>query len=170
MKVRFDLKKVIIIFGCLLILSGFNVVSFAEDEPDKKQVKEPAADSIAKVEDNKTSDKFVAYYFHSTKRCFTCKKLEAYAGEAFSSGFAEELADSTLVWQPINYDEKENKHFIKDYKLYTKALILSRIRDGEEIDWVNLENIWQLVGNKEKYIEYVQAVTRKFMDSGIKDE
>lgn len=164
------MKRVLIIFGCLLLLVGFSTIGYTEDEPDKKQVKEPATDSIAKAEDNKTSDKFVAYYFHSTKRCFTCKKLEAYAGEAFSAGFAEELADSALVWQPINYDKKENKHFIKDYKLYTKALILSRVRDGQEVDWVDLKNIWQLVGNKEKYIEYVQAATRKFMDSEVKDE
>lgn len=170
MKVRFDMKKALIIFGCLLLLIGFKTTGFAEDEPAGKQVKEPVTDSIAKTEDNKTSDKFFAYYFHSTKRCFTCKKLEAYAGEAFTAGFAKELADSTLVWQPINYDEKENKHFIKDYKLYTKALILSRVRDSQEVDWVNLENIWQLVGNKEKYIEYVQAATRKFMDSEVKDE
>ena len=82
-----------------------------------------------------------ATYLHGTLRCATCRKLEAYSEEALKTAFQEELNDSSLVWRTINYDEKENEHYLKDYSLYTKALILSRVKDGSELEWKNLSKI-----------------------------
>ena len=130
-----------------------------------------AADTTISHKDNSNrGEYFVAYYFHGDKRCATCKKLEAYSGEAFESGFQKELKDSLLIWKPVNYDERENKHFINDYNLYTKTLILSKIKDGEEVEWKDLDRIWKLVGNKDKYIEYIQSETRNFISRADNDE
>ena len=162
-------KKLLALALVFLIAFTFVVVYSGNKEEaqpsDNKKVK-PVEEKI----DVTPGDKIYARYMYGTKRCATCKKLEAFAKEAIETGFVAQLKDSILVWQPINYDEKENKHYIDDYKLYTKALILSRVRDGKEIDWVNLENIWKLVNNKDKYIEYVQVATRKFMTDKVKDE
>lgn len=127
-------------------------------------------DSLKQEVTAEPSAMVIATYFHGDRRCSTCRKLEAYSHEALETGFTEELDDSTLIWRTVNYDRNENKHFLRDYKLYTKSLILSRVAGGEEIGWKNLDKIWELVRNKEEYISYVQGETRKFMESSDSDE
>jgi hypothetical protein len=111
------------------------------------------------------TDIVYASYFHGDQRCPTCMKLEAYSSEAIQSGFEKEVKDSLLVFRTVNWDREENAHYIDDYQLYTKALILSRVRDGKEIAWLNLDSIWQYVGDKDTFIKYVQAHSRAFIDT-----
>lgn len=141
-------------------------------QPGEDVISREAAseDSVRQDNISEQSDTIIATYFHGDRRCATCRKLEAYSREAFETGFAEELRDSTLVWRTINYDRAENGHFLKDYELYTKSLILSRTSDGQEIGWKNLDKIWELVRNKEDYIKYVQSETRKFIESSGSNE
>lgn len=106
----------------------------------------------------------IAYYFHGDRRCATCQKLEAYSHEAIETGFADRLNDSTLVWRVINFEQADNEHFAKDYELYSQAVILSRVVDGKEVGWVNLDQIWTLVGDKEKFVAYIQAETDRFLN------
>jgi len=154
------LKK-IIIFAAILFM--FQLLSISAQ--DTVEIKKVIKTDTALIADDSTHVKeyFVAYYFHGDKRCMTCKKLESFSEEAFTAGFQKELEDSILIWRTVNYDKKDNKHFIDDYQLYTKALVLSRIKDGKEMEWKNLDKIWQKVGNQEDYIKYVQSETRKFI-------
>lgn len=102
------------------------------------------------------SQKVIAYYFHGTKRCPTCLKMEAYADEAIKSGFSEAMKQGGLEWRVVNTDEPANKHFLSDYQLYTKALVIVKVQDGKQTEWKNLEKIWDLVGEKDDFIKYVQ--------------
>jgi hypothetical protein len=52
---------------------------------------------------------------------------------------------------------------VKDYGLFTQSLILSRVVDGKEVEWKNLDQIWKLVGDKEQYLTYVTSETRNFL-------
>jgi len=126
----------------------------------------------AKIDKQETAapekTQIIAYYFHGDQRCATCIKLESYSREALEDGFEEKMGDSTIVFTMVNYDQKENKHYIDDYKLYTKALILSKVSGGKEIEWVNLDKIWQLVRDKDKYLEYVRTETENFMNKTSK--
>lgn len=104
--------------------------------------------------------KVVAYYFHTNTRCSTCQKIEAYSHEAIEEGFKTELKNGTLELRIVNYEEPENRHFIKDYKLVTKSLILVNMVDGVEMDWTNLKLVWQLTKNKEAFLNYVRKEVR----------
>ena len=105
----------------------------------------------------------VAYYFHGNLRCRTCQTIEAYSEEAIRSEFADELASGHLVWRVINTDEPENRHFVKDFELVTKSLVLTEYREGEVTRWENLKQVWQLVRDKEQFLDYVHSSTRKFL-------
>lgn len=118
-----------------------------------------AADSTATP-----ARQIVAYYFHTTFRCPSCKKIEAYSGEAINDGFPSELADSRLQWLPVNTDEKENEHFVKDFKLYTKSLVLVEMRDGAVVRWQNLPKVWELIGDKPAFLKYVRDEVNAFLD------
>jgi hypothetical protein len=37
------------------------------------------------------------------------------------------------------------------------------VRDGQQEQWKNLEEIWKLVDNKDAYLAYVQRETRGFL-------
>lgn len=99
----------------------------------------------------------VAYYFHGNMRCSTCHKLEQYSKEAIEVNFKDELQSEKLEFKVVNVEDKGNEHYAKDYQLYTKSLILSLVKDSKEIKWINLNKIWEYVGNKEKFINYVKA-------------
>jgi hypothetical protein len=146
-----------------LILS-ITIVSGAQDNATEESGELQSADSLAQSVPQSDSEFIIAYYLHGTRRCATCLKLEAFSLEALQKGFAEELSDSSIVWQVVNYDLKENQHYLKDYNLYTKSLILSRVRNGREVQWKNLDRIWELVHDKDKFINYVQAETSAFIN------
>ena len=105
----------------------------------------------------------VAYYFHTTYRCATCRAIEAYSREAIEAAFAEDIAAGRLVIRTVNIEVKGNEHFVKDYSLYTKALVLVNEVRGKKPQWKNLEKVWQLVQDKPKFLRYVQAETRGFL-------
>jgi len=106
----------------------------------------------------------VAYYFHGNKRCSTCRKLEAYSEEAISGGFAAELESGEIQWRTVNTDESANAHFVTDFELVTKSLVLVEFRDGEIVRWQNLKLIWQLVREKDGFITYVREGTKEFLE------
>jgi hypothetical protein len=103
-----------------------------------------------------SAQKILAYYFHGTQRCPTCRKLEAYSAEAIEKGFGEALKQGQLEWRVVNVDEPLNKHFVKDYQLYTKSLVIVKMQGGKQVEWKNLEKIWELVGEKDDFVRYVQ--------------
>lgn len=99
--------------------------------------------------------KVIAYYFHGSARCPTCHKMEKYAKEAIENSFPNELDNGTLVFKTVNVEEKSNKHFINEYKLYTKALVISQIENSKEVRHKNLTKIWEYVRDKDRFFEYV---------------
>ena len=111
----------------------------------------------------KPGDRVIAYYFYGKVRCTTCRTLEAYAQEALQTGFPQALAEGRLEWRPVNVDTPEHHHFVADYQLAFRSLVLARVRDGQQEQWKNLEEIWKLVDNKDAYLAYVQRETRGFL-------
>jgi hypothetical protein len=114
----------------------------------------PTADSPLKV---------VAYYFHVTVRCATCRAIENYSREAIERGFTKELKEGTVEWRPVNVQLPENRHFIRDYQLFTRSLVLAKMRGGKQVEWRNLEKVWELVGTKGEFLKYVQSNVRAYL-------
>ena len=117
------------------------------------------------VGDNKeapASQVWVTYYYTSY-RCPTCMKLETYSRQAVEGGFPDEIEKGQVVFRTLNLDEPENSRFVDEYKLVTKSLIVSLNRKGREVKWKNLPDIWKLVGDQEKFEEYVRRETQSFL-------
>jgi len=98
-----------------------------------------------------------AYYFHGNFRCPTCKKMEQYSREAIEQNFAAQLKSGVVVFQPINIDESENEHFVQDYQLVTRSLVLVKYENGKQTAWKNLPSIWQKVGDQQAFFDYVKS-------------
>ncbi|MCD4783560.1 MAG: nitrophenyl compound nitroreductase subunit ArsF family protein [Candidatus Eremiobacteraeota bacterium] len=115
----------------------------------------PSPGSNDENNNQKKNDKIIVYYFHGNVRCATCKKIEALTKKTLRTKFADELKDENVEWKVVNVDNAENKHFVTDYKLHTRSVVLSDIKNGEEMRWKNLEKVWELVGNEEKFSKYI---------------
>jgi len=110
-----------------------------------------------------SSGKVIVYYFHGTFRCPTCHKLEQYSKEVIETNFKDTLTSGKLEFKVINVEDKGNEHYASDYRLYTKSLILSLVKDGKEIKWKNLDKIWEYVSNKQRFIDYVKSGVADFL-------
>jgi len=106
----------------------------------------------------------IAYYFHRTARCWTCRALESNAREAIQRDLAHELAKGRVTIQAVNVEEPGNRHYIERYQLVGPSLVLSYRQDGKEVRWKNLDKIWALIRNPAEYQAYVAAEVRSFMD------
>ena len=118
----------------------------------------PAADAV--------TDGVVVFYFHGNVRCTTCRTIEAYAHDAIHTGFAGELDDGALSWRVVNVDEPENEHFVQDFQLVTRSVVLAELHDGKVVRFTNLDKVWQLVRNRDDFVDYIQNETREFLGEG----
>lgn len=96
------------------------------------------------------------YYFHGNKRCFTCNKIETLAKAAVNAGFADDIKSGAVVFKSVNVDESENQHFIKDFELTNRCVV---VQSGTKFE--RLEKVWELVGNEPEFTKYVQQGVEK---------
>ena len=119
--------------------------------------------SPATAEEASTGGAVTAYYFHGTFRCPTCHKLEQYSKEAIECNFKDALISGKLAFKVVNVENKGNEHYGNDYKLYTKSVVLSLTKDGKELRSKNLDKIWEYVGDKDRYENYVRDEVAAFL-------
>lgn len=119
---------------------------------------EPTKSYFASVDEG-----VVVYYFYNSVRCPTCMKFESYTEEILQNTFAEEMKEGNIVWKMVNTDEPNNKHFMSDYGLYTKSIVLVKISQGKQVKWKNLDKIWELVGDKDTFVKYIRDEVREYL-------
>lgn len=110
-------------------------------------------------------NRVVVTYFYTDVRCPSCIKIETYAKEAVERDFASGLKSGTVEWRAINTDTRGNEHFLTDYQLFTKSVIVSQITGGKEDRWKNLPEVWPLLGKKAKFQDYVTREVRAYTEA-----
>jgi len=103
------------------------------------------------------------FYLHGNTRCPTCRTIEAYAQEAVQAGFADELESGKITWQVVNYESPGNEHFATDYEVVAPNVVLAMFKDGKQVKWKGLPEVWEHVGDKPAYLAFVQASLREFL-------
>jgi hypothetical protein len=108
--------------------------------------------------------KIVVFYFYGNRRCFSCKKIEALTAAAIKEGFSQEIEKGVLEFKPVNIETPGNQHFIKDYRLYSKSVIVSdMVKDSEE-RWKNLQRVWELLYREGAFKGYIQEEIREYLN------
>jgi hypothetical protein len=129
--------------------------------PESQPVKKPSAKqdketTLPLPEMKPQNAKVIAYYFHGTFRCTTCQNIEKYSKEAIEHYFPNELKNGKIEFKPLNVEETENRHYIQDYQLFSRALVISLVKQDKEVTWKNLSDVWKHVRNKDKFFQYVK--------------
>lgn len=154
----------LIFFGGFIAFGGNNATAGDKKATPITKMEASKDAKASEVQQKQESAKIIAYYFHGNVRCPTCIKLEEYSGEAINQGFSNEIKNGRLEFKSLNVDEETNSHYIKDYSLVSRSLVLSKIENGKEVKWKNLDMIWNLVRDHDKFMEYVKTETKKMME------
>ena len=168
-------KKVVTWFLLAIVAAGFvfavvrtasehgSSVAEKSDSGYKSLSDKPVPRPLAELVEKNTD---VVCYFMNSQRCSNCYKIEAYTKQAVDDNFSGEIENGSLSWIIINVDEPENRRYIEDYGLYTKSVVLVRVRDGKEAEWKNLDQVWSLLGNKDRFQAYITDEVGSFLENG----
>lgn len=128
-----------------------------------KQVGSTVKSSVKESIEKPLDPTVVVYYFHGNTRCYTCKRIEALAQEAVKNSFTEDLESGRVIFQSVNVETPANEHFVNDYQLATRSLVLVRFSGGKQVRWKNLDRVWTLVRDPDAYDRYVADETRQML-------
>ncbi len=175
-------KKAVAMILILFVLASLAYLLFEEKKPDQSNpagtvINAPSqgGEEKAAVSGNshngdnsplpltgEKNGKLIVYYFYNNVRCESCLKIEKYTKSALEEKFSAQLKDGDMEWQMVNVDEPENKHFVNDYKLITKSVVLSEVKDGKEISHKNLDKVWELLGDEDIFRKYIKDEINDF--------
>lgn len=158
------IAKAIAVFAgiALLWVGGYLLANAGDVTTDLPS----AGSTTAAITDSATikPHKVMAYYFHGNVRCATCRRIEAFTREAIDSGFVTDLKSGDLEFRAVNIDSSQNKHFVNDYQLYTRSVVLTDLHQGKQTRWKNLDKVWMLSGKKAEFMKYIQSEVSAFLD------
>jgi hypothetical protein len=157
-------RMVIAIVACIGVL--FSLVLFARSGRTPVSSSANSPSTAPKTADQIKHSKIIAYYFHGTVRCMTCRKIESLSHDVVAADFAAQLKTGDLEWQVVNVDLPENQHFITDYQLVTKSLVLVSYENGKPTGYKNLQDIWRLVNKEEAFRNYVKGELQAAIGKG----
>jgi hypothetical protein len=142
------IRTIVTVLLVLFVAASVAVMIFRGDGAN-------VADKPAEGAGPARENRLVAYYFHGNVRCQTCRTIEAYAEEAIRNGYPEQLASGKVEWHALNIEQPENEHFVQDFSLVTRSVVLVRMQDGAQAEWKRLDNVWNLVHTKQAFVDYI---------------
>lgn len=107
--------------------------------------------------------RIVAYYFHGDQRCRTCLHIESSGLETLQERFSKDLAAGRLEWHTVNLDQPENDHYVQDFQLVTRAIVLVELKDGKQVRYKTLDKVWQLIHDENAFRAYVRDQVEIFL-------
>jgi hypothetical protein len=119
-----------------------------------------AADSVAAPDSTATAeprDALVVYYFHQTVRCADCILIEAYTRDVLELDFTAALADGRVRMRAVDVEAEANRELAARYEVSDTALVLSRRSAGQEVDWIVLDQVWDLVEDSIGFADYLRT-------------
>ena len=120
---------------------------------------EAPKDTSTKVENKQ----LVVYYFMTSYRCHSCHYIEETTRKALDESFDKEFKSGRMLFKMINIEEPANDHYVKEYKLYTKSVVLSSTVGGKETAWKNLDKVWQLIGKDDSFKNYIVSEVKAYL-------
>ena len=148
----------------LLAFVGVCVVFAVWPTSPSSQPKNPAAAS-ARVR--------VAYMLIGAKRCDLCLKIERWTKRSVEDWQKRHPAQADeVVFELICADEPAHKHYIKDYELAFKTvLLLENDGKGGVARWRNLQDVWEWVRTDDEaaFVKNVSQAIDAMMKAGTND-
>jgi hypothetical protein len=157
--VNHKMKRIIqiVLVSLVVITVGFAIVKESTSNKTTATSTPGVKAGEKEISDTNTSlpNRVVAYYFHGNARCTSCYKIEKWTDEAIKTTYTDKLNEGILEWKIINVDKPENAHYLQDYKLYSKSVVLTEILDGKQTQWKILEGVWEHLDDQKVFTAYI---------------
>jgi len=140
-----------ILLGFVLITVGFSLGRQTTPLPEALPNAFPQTHEIEAQADE---DRLTVYAAHATQRCFSCTLIEQYARELLDLEFGELQNAGRIDLQAIDY--AKNTPFARQYNIASSTLILVRQEDGQEREFVRLDDVWTHLNNRDAFMNYVR--------------
>jgi hypothetical protein len=148
------------------VLLGFVVVSVGYVFLTKVSWTYRAAESAVR-EGIPVGAQTVVYYFHTSSRCTSCLQIEAWTKECLEQEFGSELKDGRIAWKPVNLEDEGNLHFVEDFELKAKTVIVCNYRDGTPGPYADLVDVWRLLNDKGRFFLLVRTKVKEFLGRAL---
>ena len=90
-----------------------------------------------------------AYYFHTSRRCVTCRNVEK-----ISSEILKELYGDKISLKPVNLDNKENEELAKKLEVGGQALLI--VNGTKKVD-ITTDGFMFAMRDREKFKEKIKT-------------
>ncbi len=127
---------------------------------EAKFSKENSSGTLKQIQEGRV---IKVYYFHTTFRCSSCTKIEELTRKALTNNFTEQLKSGRIVFKAVNVEEEQNKHFIQDYQLFTKSVVLVNYIKGKQRSWQRLDKTWVYLQNPDVFEKYIKDELMTFI-------
>ncbi|OGV75474.1 MAG: hypothetical protein A3K19_29270 [Lentisphaerae bacterium RIFOXYB12_FULL_65_16] len=107
-------------------------------------------------------DKVIVYYLHTTFRCVTCNSIEAMAKDVVETDFAEAVAAGRIEWREADFQVRED--LAKRYDVTSSCVVVARERDGKDVEFQRLDNVWTLFEKPAEFNDYIASAIRKYLE------
>jgi hypothetical protein len=104
------------------------------------------------------ANRVVVLYLHRTYRCIRCEWIENNTRQALKDRFSSELASGRLVFQVAEYGSRPD--LAKRYDGQTASVAVIHVADGREVAYQDLDKVWELRGDSEKFRAYIAEAVR----------
>ncbi len=108
----------------------------------------------------------VVTYFTTDVRCESCQTIEALSRSAVEEGFPTEVASGAVLFRVINTDRAENEHYIDEYEITNKTVIVSQQEKGAETGWTDRQDVWVLLDEPAAFADYVREPIAQYLGNG----
>jgi hypothetical protein len=68
-----------------------------------------------------------------------------------------------MRFQTLNFDRPENKHFIDDYGLAFKTVVVSERKKGKEVRFSKFDDVWKLHDDPKAFKDYLSKGIREYL-------
>jgi hypothetical protein len=109
----------------------------------------------------------VVYYFYTSSRCTSCMQIEAWTKECLEREFSSELKDGRIAWKPVNLEDDGNLHFVEDFALKAKTVIVCNYRDGTPGPYADLVDVWRFLNDKGRFFLLVRTKVKEFLGRAL---
>lgn len=139
------MKKFITLFSLIALIS----INFAQAQCCKNPSKSANCAYQSAANQNASASEVVAYYFHYTRRCETCKAVEKVSVDAL-----KELYGDKITLKSINLDEKSSEELAKKIGVDGQTLLV--MKGTEKVDLTN-DGFLYAVTKPEKLKEKIKS-------------
>ena len=108
-------------------------------------------------------DRLEVRYFVFGKRCSTCHRIEKLTRKAVEEDFEPERKAGKVSFYMVDCDKESNKHWLEEFPMSAKSVLILKYEDGELVDWENMTHIWTLNNDEEEFLAYIRDMVRMML-------